>query len=440
LQHFLVADLLCTAIREVQTVKRIALVMALAVPVTACRDALVPPLSAAKAEHSGAYSPTLFPAGFVPAAINRGQMVVGSEPCPECPWPYRRLVRWTAAGGSMPLPTPPDWRDVSIRDLNDLGQIAGVATVEGAIHAVRWEADDTPLVLGPAYYIPGSTINNAGSQTWVEVVGPFSSPTGFDVRVRAGGADTSLGMLPFDRNERSDYFAPFRLKDDGTLVWGYGRWVYSTDHGWRQYAFPPDVISTTSLRDASPTGVVVGVGFAATRSGTYVRQGYLWKGSDGSPSTLERNFLPEFVTATRFMAGHLVYPGASAPPFQEAAVRTQRGTVVRLPVPPPPPNYAYAWGWIFDMSDDEDAAVGSIVYQSTLIPPAPQLGGSLIWRRDATRSEMMPTASLVAPTGVTRGVLRDDLAPAICSTPIAAASEYCAGVATSPRMQRAGAQ
>jgi hypothetical protein len=389
----------------------------------ACTDSPVQPVASTLVTGlRDTYTAVMLPPDFVPAAINRSLMVVGSAPCSECPWPYRQPVRWTPADGTTALPMPADWRgDFSVRDLNDLGQVAGVATVGGETRAVRWEGDDTPQALGLAYSIPGSTINDEGVQAWVQVLGPFSNPTGFDIRLWSAGTDTSLGVLPFDRNENGDYYAPFRLKADGTLVWGYGRWVYRPDRGWQQYDFPADVISNASLRDANLYGAAVGTGFRAD-DGT---QGYVWKRAWDRPEELEEHFLPEFLTSTRLMAGHVIYPGASAPPFQEAALRGHHGTV-RLPVPPPPPDYALAWVWVFDLTDDGEAAVGSLVYNSTTKPPGPPLGGGVLWTRAQARPEL--ALGVTAPS--TAGALTANFAQAICTVPIAAASKFCADATT----------
>jgi hypothetical protein len=413
------------------------LVAALALA-AACTDSPVQPSprTVVKADRPrGEYTGVMLPRGLIPAAINSALMVVGTEPCTGCPWPYHRPVRWTPAGGTAVLPRPSDWDDVSVRDLNNLDQVAGVAAVGGVFRAVRWEVDDTPQALGPAYYIPGSSINDEGFQAWVQTLGTHGNPRGFDIRLWSAGTEFSLGVLPFDRDESGDYWAPFRLKADGTLVWGYGRWVYRPHRGWRQYDFPADVSVTSwkDLRDANAHGEGVGTGYR-TSGGSERRQGYLWTRPGDLAEKLEANFLPELLTPSGLMAGHLIYPDASdTPPFQEAVVRGRLGALVTLPAPPPPPNYAFAWGWVFDLTDDGRAAVGSVVYYSTTIPPGRSLGGGIMWTRERAGANLATLATQRAVVGA----LSEDLAPAICSVPIAAASRFCADIITPLVEQRA---
>lgn len=364
------------------------------------------------------YQHQLLPADFVPAALNEHLQVLGTSGLP-----FSQPARWTPAGGVSILPVPAGWNTVSPRSLNDDGVAAGVAAVNGVFHAVRWSPSNAPAALGEAYYIPGSVVNERGDQVWIQVLGPFSSPTGFDVRLLSRGTTRSLGVLPYDPGEASDPFGPLRLTDNGLALWGYGRWVFGHGRTWRQYDFPGDVISNSSLLDVTKRGSVIGTGFRLSL-GRY--GGYLWD-QRGVRREVPPGFLPQRLLDDGTMFGYVLGPSGASAGAQTPAIRDPHGTITPLPVPAPPPGYALYYGWILDVTA-RGQAVGLVTYINPGDESSPVVGGPILWipsqklQLDANVIAMASTAT-VHP-------LSPAVTTALCRHPVAASSPLCRGSRT----------
>jgi len=391
----------------------------LASAILSCNDSTAPPAlnTDTRGGRVPAYQFITLPETFSPTALNRKLAIVGLKL--PANWPPVGVV-WTPTEGVTALPLPPDAQWANPTSINDRGEVAGITVFPTqGYQATHWDADGAVRTLGNAYYIPGASVNNQGEVAWVEVLGPFSDPTGFGIWLSRPNGTQSIGILPYDPNENGDYFAPFRLTDKGGVLWGYGRWVYSRDRKWKQYTFPNDV-TTKSLVDVNKFGTVIGSGYWLTIAGY---SGFVWNQPD-LPVALPKGFLPVRILDDGTMLGQELVNSLQVP-----TIRKRDGTNAPLPIPEAPAGYTFSGGFIF-AATDEGQAVGFVTYVELNAESPNVVGVSILW----TRTNGAPPQARLARAGKGLAPLTDASRRALCLHSAATNSALCRNVAGLPRV------